>query len=136
MTVQTTIALAATKVRSLDTGVFNISNKWLLPATTNGDSHVLMTMPHAGRMSSMHLKVPATLGAAAICKLQKRDAVTTTAIDITAATTAATAGVVTGAAVGPFDYNAGDTIELIVSGGNLTAQATANVETDLLAQHA
>jgi hypothetical protein len=123
----TSIAKPATQVKSLDTGIYNIADKPVLPAANNGDRIVLFTFPHAFRMTSSHLKVPATLGAGCTIKLQKNSGGTYT--DITALTTAATAGVVTSAAIGPTDFAAGDTIEVLISGANLTS---GTVETDIL----
>ncbi len=136
MAVQPTLAVPAIKVKSLDTGVYNISNKWQLPQVAQNDSMLLFTFPHAGRCTGVHLKTPASLGAASVHKLQKRDVDTTTAIDITAPTTAATASVVNNSTIGPFDFKAGDTIELLVTGGQSAVQGSANVETDLIVQHA
>jgi hypothetical protein len=133
MTIQTAIAIPAKNVRSLDTNVYDVVVKASLPATTNGDSQVILTLPHAARLIGAFLRVPATLGANAVCKLQKRDAVTTTAVDITSATTAATAGVEDGTGLLPIDVKGGDTIELLVSGANASA---GSIEIDLLLQRA
>ncbi len=126
-----TIAIAAKNVKSVDVGVYNINGKPVLPAAPNADRIVLFTAPHGIRVSSVHLKVPATLGANATLKVQKNSGGVYT--DASATTTAATAGVVTGATTGPFDLAAGDSIELLVGGGALTS---GQVEYDILCQHA
>lgn len=131
MATLTTIAVSATQVKILDTGIFDINQKPVLPAAANGDRIVLFTFPCAFRMTSTHLKVSAGLGAAATLKLQKNSAGAYT--DISAVTTAATAGVVTAALIGPTDFAAGDTIELLVGGGALTG-GVAGTEVDILGQ--
>jgi len=131
MATNTTIALPATQVKILDTGIFDISLKPVLPAVANGDRIVLFTFPCAFRMTSLHLKVSNGLGAAATLKLQKNSAAVYT--DISIATTAATAGVVTAATIGPVDFAAGDTVELLVGGGALTG-GVAGTEVDILGQ--
>lgn len=131
MATLTSIAVPSTQVKILDTGIFDISLKPLLPAAANGDRIVLLTFPCAFRMSSTHLKVSAGLGAAATLKMQKNSGGVYT--DISATTTAATAGVVTAALIGPVDFAAGDTIELLVGGGALTG-AVAGTEVDVLGQ--
>ena len=131
MATQTAIAVPATQVRSLDTGLFTINGKPVLPVTANGDRQVLFTAPHAMRVSAAHLRVPATLGASVVCKLQKNSATVYT--DLTAATTAATAGVVTSAGLLPLDMAAGDTVELLVAGAASTA---GGIEYDVNVQRA
>ena len=131
MPTNTTIAVPATQVRSLDTGIFNIAGKPVLPAVPAADRVVLFTAPHAMRVTAAHLRVPATLGASAICKLQKNSGGAYT--DMTASTTAATAGVVSGAGLVPLDLAAGDSVEVLVSGGTSTAGA---IEYDVAAQRA
>lgn len=127
----TSIQRLARNVKSLDTGVYNITDKPTLPAAASADRIVLFTFPHAVRMSAAHLKVPATLGASATVKLQKNSSGTYT--DITAISTAATAGSISSSAIGPIDFAAGDTVEVLVGGGALTA---GQVEYDILCQHA
>ena len=128
----TTIAVLARNVRMLDTGTFNLSGKPVLPATANGDRQVLFTFPNDCRITSCHLRVPATLGGAATVKLQRNRAGVYT--DITAISVAATAGVASGAGLVPLDVLAGDSIEVLVGGGALTG-GQAGVEYDILAQH-
>jgi hypothetical protein len=133
MAIQTAIAIAAKNVRSLDTNLYDITGKPVLPATANGDSQVLLTFPNAARLYGAHLTVPATLGAGVTVKLQKRDGTTGAAVDITASSVAATAGIVSGTGLVPIDVKAGDTIEVLVSGG---ASAAGQIAFDLVAQHA
>ncbi|MCP3735624.1 hypothetical protein M9979_12145 [Sphingomonas sp. RP10(2022)] len=127
----TSIAIAARNVRSLDTGVYSIDGKPALPAVAAGDRIVLFTAPHAMRLTSAHLRQTAGMGASATLKLQKNSASTYT--DLTASTTAATAGVVNSAGLLPIDLAAGDTVEVLVSGG---ASAAGVIEYDILARHA
>ena len=125
MTIQTAIAISARAVRELDTGLYDVTAKPTLPATAAGDSQVLLTMPVPARLYGAHLTVPNNLGSGVICKLQKRDATSGTAVDITAASTAATAGIVSGTGIVPIDVGLGDTIEVLLAGGTSTAQAIA-----------
>lgn len=131
MATNSTVAVPASLVRSLDTGLYNISGKPLLPNAAAADRVVLFTFPHAARVTSAHLKVPNTLGTGVTLKLQKNSGGTYT--DMTATTTAVTAGVVTGAAIGPMDFAAGDTVEALVAGGTITPAA---VEFDVIAMRA
>ena len=133
MAIQTTIAKAAKLVRMVETGQFALVEKVTIPATTNGDSQVLLTMPFAARVFTAWLRVPATMGAAHTGKLQKRDVDTGVATDLTLTTTAATAGVVVSTGLLPVDLKAGDTIEYLASGANAVASA---IEVDLSMQHA
>lgn len=131
MAVITSIVVPSKLVRSLDTGLFNIDGKPVLPAAANGDQINLFEVPHAMRATAAHLRVPAGLGAASTLKMRRnRGGVTT---DMTAPTTANTAGVVSGAGLVPMDLQAGDIVELVVGGGALTA---GQVEFDVSAQRA
>ena len=130
MATNSTIAVPASLVRSLDTNLYDIAGKPTLPAVASGDSVTLFTAPHAMRVTSAHLRVPATLGAGVTCKLQKNTGGTRS--DITASTTAATAGVVASVNL-PIDLASGDTIEVLVSGGASSAGA---IEYDVIAQRA
>lgn len=125
------IAIPARNVRSLDTNVYAISGKPVLPVAANGDSITLFTMPHNARGLLAHLRQPNNVGAGVTLKLQKNSGGTRT--DLTASTTAATAGVVSSAGLMPGDLAAGDTIEVLVSGG---ANAAVAVEYDIQCQHA
>ncbi|WP_420136749.1 hypothetical protein [Sphingomonas sp.] len=131
MATNTTIAIPATQLKSLDTGLYNITSKPALPGVANGDRIVLMTFGHAARVSAAHLRQTAAMGAAATMKLQRNSGGVYTARP--AATPAATAGSVGSAAIGPLDFIAGDTVEILVGGGALTAGI---VEVDVIAQRA
>jgi hypothetical protein len=135
MAIITSVAIPRTQVRSLDTGLYLQTQRPLLPAANAGDSIVVLTQPTAGRIYGAHLTVPATLGAGVTVKAQKRDAVTGVAVDITASSTAATAGVVAGTGLVPIDFNAGDTLEILVSGAAIAAGAGV-VILDVATQHA
>lgn len=127
-----TIAVAARNVRSLDTGVYAISGKPVLPVVpAAGDSITLFTMPHDARALSAHLRQPANVGAGCTLKLQRNRAGVRT--DLTASTTAATAGVVNSSGLLPVDLIAGDTVEVLVSGA---VNAAAAIEYDIQCQHA
>lgn len=132
MATVSTIAIAAKLVRSLDTGLFDITGKPALPAAANADRITLFTAPHDMRVISAHLRQTAGMGAAATLKMQKNpQGAGANLVDMTAATTAATAGVVTSAGLLPIDLAAGDTVDLLVGGGALTAGI---VEIDVVAQ--
>lgn len=131
MAVLSTILLAARFVRVVDVGEFSIDAKPVLPAANNGDNIQLFTAPCDMRLNTSHLKVPNTLGASATLKMQRNRG--GTRVDMTATTTAATAGVVNGSTIGPMDLQAGDIIELLVGGGALTS---GTVEYDLLVRRA
>jgi hypothetical protein len=125
------IAIPARLVRSLDTGNYTMDGKPTLPVAAAGDSITLFTMVHAGRIMGATLKVPNTVGAAVTLKLQKNSGGTRT--DLTVATTAATAGVVTGVTLLPVDFLAGDTVEILTAGGT---NAAVIVEYDVVCRHA
>lgn len=134
MAIQTAIAVPASQVRSLDTNTFIQGYKPQFPATAQNDSQVIATQRHAGRLYGAHLRVPANLGAGATIKLQLRRASDGVAVDITAPTAAAAAGVVSGSGLIPIDFAAGDTIEALVQGAATTTPAV--IEVDLLMQRA
>jgi hypothetical protein len=131
MAVVTSIMIAARNVRVVDVGEFSIDYKPVLPAAANADNIQLFTAPCDMRLNTAHLKVPTGLGASATLKMQRNRAGVRT--DITAATTANTAGVVNAAGIAPLDLLAGDIIELLVGGGALTS---GTVEYDLLVRRA
>lgn len=131
MALLNSIAIPAKNVRSLDTGLFAISGKPVLPAAAAGDNITLFTFPHGGRMTGAFLRQPANVGAGVTLKLQKNSGGVRT--DLTAATTAATAGVVSGVGVTPVDFLPGDTVEVLTAGG---ASAAVQVEYDIVCQRA
>jgi hypothetical protein len=135
MAIQTTVAIAQKLVRMLETGLHLLTSRIKLPVVAQDDSQVIFTMPSAGRMIAAFVTVPNSLGAGT-AKLQKRDVDTGVAIDISASTTAATAGTVIGTGLLPIDFKQGDTIELLFSGAAVTAQTTSNVIVDVSVQHA
>jgi hypothetical protein len=132
MATNTSIQMLARNVPSLDTGVYSISKKPVLPVVAAaGDSVTLLTMPHSARILSAHLRQGANVGAGVTLKLQKNSGGTRT--DLTASTTAATAGVVSSIGLLPVDIAPGDTIEVLVSGAQNAAVA---IEYDIQCQHA
>lgn len=127
-----TIAVPAKAVRSLDTGMYNVDGKPVLPiVTAAGDSITLFTFPHDGRIVQAHLRQPATVGAGVTLKLQRNRG--GTRVDLTGSTTAATAGTINGAGLCPTDFLLGDTVEVLVSGG---MNAAVGIEYDLTCQRA
>lgn len=132
MATNNTIAKAARNVRTVDVGTFSIDDKPTLPVVaTAGDSITLFTAPCDMRLYGAHLRQGAGVGAGVTLKLQKNSGGTRT--DLTASTTAATAGVVSGSGLVPIDLKAGDTVEVLVSGGQ---NAAVQIEYDLLVRRA
>ena len=134
MAVVTTYAKAAKDVRSLDTNLFAITEKRTLAATgiANGDNVQMITIPHPMRLINTHLAQRATLGASATVKVQLNRSGARS--DLTTATTAGGASIVSGATIGAVDLLAGDIIELLSGGANVTSAAA--VELDLICQRA
>lgn len=131
MAIISLIAIAARNVRSVDVGEYAIDAKPVLPVAAAGDSITLFTAPHDIRLYGAHLRQPANVGAGVTLKLQRNRA--GTRVDLTTATTAATAGVVSGGGLVPIDLLAGDTVEVLVTGG---ANAAVAIEYDLLCRRA
>lgn len=132
MATNSTIAIPARNVRSVDVGEYSIDAKPVLPIVANaGDSVTLFTAPHDMRLYGAHLRQGANVGANVTLKLQRNRG--GTRVDLTASTTAATAGVVSGSGLVPIDILAGDTIEVLVSGG---VNAAVAIEYDLLVRRA
>lgn len=126
------IAKAARNVRTVDVGNFSIDDKPTLPVVAAaGDSVTLFTAPCDMRLYGAHLRQGADVGANVTLKLQKNSGGTRT--DLTASTTAATAGVVSGTGLVPIDLKAGDTVEVLVSGA---VNSAAKIEYDLLVRRA
>lgn len=115
-----------TQKRTIDNSA---ANGGAYPA--NGDNIQLFTIQRNCRMLEADLKTLATLGATATVKLQRNRS--GTRIDLTGATTAGGASVVNSTTIGNVDLLAGDIIELLVGGANISA--AAGVEVDLLLQH-
>lgn len=98
----------------------------------NGDRIRLIQITRAMRIVQAFLNVSATLGASATVQLQRDRAGVYT--NITVATTAGAASIVSNATLGPIDLAVDDYVVLLVGGANITAAATATV--DLLGQSA
>lgn len=97
----------------------------------NGDRIQLATITRDARMLSAHLRAVATLGAGCTLKLQRDRA--GVYVDLTVATTAGGASLVTSATTGPVDLKVGDVISALVGGADVGAAAA--IEVDLLLQH-
>lgn len=107
-------------------GTFALTNG----IAANGDRIQLFTVTRNMRVIHSILNVDATLGAGATLKLQRdRSGVY---VDLTVATTAGAASIVTGITLGAIDLAEGDIVTALVGGANITAAANANV--DLLVQ--
>lgn len=95
----------------------------------NGDTIALFTVPVGAKWDIVGAKmaVSATLGASATVRLRANRAGSAT--NLTAATTAGGASVVTDAAQStvPFSAQGGDVIELLVGGADFSGAATADV---------
>lgn len=128
-----TYLLASTLTPMIDVGAYMVTQKLTIAsgAANNADSIQLLTIQRAARLGSSHLRTLATLGASATVKLQRNRA--GVRVDLTTATTAGGASLVNSSTIGPVDLQAGDVIELLVGGANITG--AAGVEVDLLLQH-
>ncbi len=133
MPVVNTYALPATQTPEIHAGAFTITR--VLPiasgAASNADNITVLTIGRNARLTMAFLRNSATLGASCTLKMQRNRGGTRT--DLTVATTAGSASVVSGITLGPVDLLAGDIIELLVGGANIGA--AASVEVDLLLQH-
>lgn len=108
------------------TGAIAIANA----AAANGDRMQIFTVTRNMRLMQAIMAVDATLGASCTIKLQRdRSGVFT---DLTIATTAGGASIVTSATLGAFDLIVGDVITVLVGGA--AVGAAANVTIDLLVQ--
>jgi hypothetical protein len=127
-----TFLLASNLTPILDTGVYNVNRSTVLPATgvNNGDYVPLFTIQRAGRIIGSKMNVTATLGAGAIVTLALYRAGALVQ-NLSAASTAAAASIVTGAGLANVTAQAGDEIVLVASGANITASATADVDVHL-----
>lgn len=92
----------------------------------NGDRIQLCTIQQAHRLFQSYLRASATLGANCTLKLQRDRAGVYT--DLTAATTAGGASLVSGILVGPLDLLPGDILVLLVGGADIAAVATVEVD--------
>lgn len=129
----TTYLTPKTKQPIVDVSAYIVTWRATLPASgiSNADNIQAIPILRNGRLLLAALRQKATLGAGATLKLQlNRDGVRT---DLTVATTAAGASLVTGITLLPVDVQADDIIEVLVGGANISA--SADVEVDLLLQH-
>ncbi len=133
MAVVNTYALPATETPEIHAGAFTITRVMAIAsgAAASGDNITVLTMGRNARLNQSFLRNGGTLGASCTLKLQRNRGGTRT--DLTVATTAGSASVVSGITIGPVDLLAGDIIEMLVGGANIGAAAT--VEVDLLLQH-
>lgn len=99
-------------------------------AANNGDRVQLLTVTRNMRVFNSILSASATLGASCTIKLQRDRAGVYT--DMTVATTAGGASIVTGVTLGAIDLAVGDVLTLLVGGANIGGAATVTL--DLLAQ--
>lgn len=110
-----------------DVGAGILTKKLTLAAgPASGDNIQLFTVSRNCRMSAAHLRVAGTLGASCTIKLQKNTGGTRS--DLTIATTAAGASVVSSATIGCIDLVAGDIIELLVGGASVGTGAAVEVD--------
>ena len=98
----------------------------------NGDRIRLIQVTRAMRVFQSFLSVSATLGASATVQLQRDRAGVYT--NMTVATTAGGASIVSSITLGAIDLAVDDYVVLLVGGANITAAATATV--DMLTQSA
>lgn len=114
------------------TGAFRISKTLALPASgiVNADTIEVIGFPpdFKGKLIEAYLRTSATLGASATIQLRVNRGGSRTVVS--AATTAGGASKVTGVAQAglPFDLQAGDIVELLVGGADISGAATATVD--------
>jgi hypothetical protein len=126
--------LASTLTPQHEVQAYTVTLKRSLAANdaAQDDSIQLMTIGQNARINGActFLKTSATLGASATAKLQRnRDG---TRVDLTIATTAGSAGIVSGVTKGCLDLLAGDIIEVLIAGAGQSA--AADIEVDMLLQ--
>lgn len=126
------LLLASALTPMLDVGLYNVRRDAALTngIANNGDYIPLFTVQRNGRLTGAGLSVSATLGAGATIKLALYRAGVLVR-DLTIATTAAAAGFVNSATLGPIDALEGDEIVIVVGGANITAAATATADVHL-----
>lgn len=114
--------------RMLPVGAFIDTISVAIAATdgANGDRIQLATMTRDHRLITAFMAVDATLGAGCTLKLQRDRAGVYT--DITIATTAAGASVVSNATTGAIDLLEGDIITALIGGANIAAAAGLKVD--------
>lgn len=128
----TSIAVPALQLRSVDVGVYGITGKAQVPAAAVGDAIVLFTAPHAMRIHYSSVKVINGLGANAVVQARKNNGAGGTAF-ITGTSNQGVFSVIRSDQQGGADLNAGDTIELLVSGAPVTG---GPIEYDFLCSRA
>lgn len=103
--------------------IYTVARKLTLPngAADSGDDIKLLNMPANHALIDMQIGNRGTLGAS--CTLTGR--VATTAV--TAATTAGSASRVRTSAAAPFDSENAQSVNLLVGGGDITAEAIVDV---------
>lgn len=129
------LMIAATLVPIVDVSVYNLNAR---PALTPGIAAVADTidvapMLRAGRVVAADVRQLATLGAGATVKLVRFRPSDNSTEDLTVATAAGGAAYANGNTIGPRDVLAGDVLQLVVGGANITAAAI--VEVDVRLQH-
>ena len=129
------LLLASTVTPMVDVSVYNLNVRPALTAgiANNGDQIEVATILRDGRMTAADLRAVASLGAGATVQLQRYRASDNSTVNLTAATVAGGASYVNSNAIGPVDLKAGDVIQLLVGGANITAASV--VEVDLRLQH-
>lgn len=128
----TTVKLADRHVPQKDCGeVFGMSIDYAISATeaVNGDNITLLEFQRDGVIFGGQVHVDGSLGAAATIRLRHNDGSAQT--NLSAATTAA--GADTEQLTSAMRFSAGDTLELLVGGGDIGA--AANVKVDLMVSH-
>lgn len=126
------LLLASTLTPILDVGMYDLNRLVTLPATgiSNGDYVPVATVQRAGRVVGAKMNVAGTLGAGAIVQLALYR-VGVLVANLTGATTAGGASIVNSASLANVAAQAGDEIVLVVSGANITASSTADIDVHL-----
>lgn len=127
MAQKTKWATAKNLTPGLDVGVFAIRQKIAVAAAdavAANDTILLYTFQKGGVIYKADLKTSASLGAGATAQLRTLGS---SAQDVTAATAAGAASKVNGGAAGPVEFEAGDTLEILVAGGAIAAPADVSV---------
>lgn len=130
----TTIKIGDRHVPQKDCGeVFAASIDYSISATEadNGDTITLLEFQRDGVLVGARFSVSGTLGASATVRGRINDG--SSPVNITAATTAGGADVEPLSAPGIFRFNAGDKLELLVGGADISA--AADLQVDLLLCH-
>lgn len=126
------LLLASTITPILDISLYNLNRLVTIPAAgiSNGDYVPVATVQRNGRILGAKMNISATLGAGAIVQL----ALYRTGVlvqNLTLASTAAAASIVSGVTLANVNVLAGDEIVMVCSGANITASATADIDVHL-----